>query len=113
MPINRKGRKEMSKQMISIISIMLLFVLAGTLLSSCGTSSSHATATTSSGSSASNGQTLMQQRCSVCHSTDRITSAHKTADQWKTTVDRMINNGAQLSPQEEQTLIDYLAQNYK
>jgi hypothetical protein len=28
-------------------------------------------------------------------------------------VDRMINKGAQLSPTEEQTLINYLAQNYK
>ncbi len=63
--------------------------------------------------SATDGQTLMQQRCSVCHSLDRITSAHKTADQWKTTVERMISHGAQLSPQEEQILIDYLAQNYK
>ncbi len=27
-------------------------------------------------------------------------------------VDRMINRGAQLTPQEEQTLIDYLAKNY-
>jgi len=36
-----------------------------------------------------------------------------TADQWKTTVDQMINRGAQLNPQEEQTLITYLAQNYK
>ena len=55
----------------------------------------------------------METRCSACHSLDRIKSAHKTADQWKTTVDRMIKNGATLTSQEEQTLIDYLAQNYK
>jgi mono/diheme cytochrome c family protein len=100
----------MNKRMISLISILLLIVLAGTLLASCGSSSSPAT--TSSGGS-SDGQTLMQTRCSVCHSVDRVTSAHKTADQWKTTADRMISHGAQLTPQEEQTLIDYLTQNYK
>ena len=55
----------------------------------------------------------METRCSVCHSTSRITSAHKTADQWKTTTDRMINNGAKLSAQEQQTVVEYLAQNYK
>jgi hypothetical protein len=55
----------------------------------------------------------MQERCSVCHSLVRITSSHKTADQWKATVERMITHGAQLSAQEEQTLVDYLAQNYK
>jgi hypothetical protein len=55
----------------------------------------------------------MQNRCSVCHSTDRITSAHKTADEWKSTVTRMISHGAQLNATEEQTLLDYLAATYK
>jgi hypothetical protein len=54
----------------------------------------------------------MQDRCSVCHSLDRVISAHHTAAEWKVTVDRMVNRGAQLTPQEEQTLIDYLAKNY-
>jgi hypothetical protein len=106
----------MNRRMILLISILLTIVLAGTLLASCNSSSSPTPTPSSaptSGSSASEGQTLMQTRCSVCHSTTRITSSHKTADQWKTTVDHMINNGAQLTAQEEQTLIDYLAQNYK
>jgi hypothetical protein len=54
----------------------------------------------------------MQQRCSACHSLSRVTSVQKTAAQWKSTVDRMVNNGAQLTPAEEQTLVTYLAQNY-
>jgi len=106
----------MKNRMISIFIILLLSILAGTLLASCGSGNSPApTATigsTSSGSG-SDGQALMQARCSVCHSTDRITSSHKTAEQWKSTVDRMINNGAQLTSQEEQTLVDYLSQTYK
>jgi mono/diheme cytochrome c family protein len=106
----------MNKRMVLLISIMLIIVLAGTLLASCSSSSSPtptASGASASGSSAAAGQNLMETRCSVCHSTTRITSSHKTADQWKTTVDRMINNGAQLTAQEEQTLIDFLAQNYK
>jgi ribosomal protein L17 len=55
----------------------------------------------------------MNDRCTVCHTTDRITSAHKTADEWKTTVERMITRGAQLDTAEKQTLVDYLAANYK
>jgi len=101
----------MKKQIIPMISILLLLVLAGTLLASCGSGSPAPTATSTA--SSSDGQTLMQTRCSVCHSVTRIISAHKTADEWKATVDRMINNGAQLSAQEEQTLVAYLAQNYK
>jgi quinohemoprotein amine dehydrogenase len=100
----------MSKRTLFFISILFLVLLAGALLASCGPTS--ASATSPSGST-SDGQTLMQQRCSVCHSLSRIETAHKTTDQWKTTVDRMISHGAQLTPQEEQTLIDYLAQNYK
>ena len=102
--------KQMNKRILPFISILLLVVLVGICLASCGSSSSP-TATSSGGSS--NGQILMQTRCTVCHSLDRVKSSHKSAAQWKMTVDHMISNGAQLSPQEEQTLIDYLAQNYK
>ena len=99
----------MNKHIISLISILLLTLLIGTLLASCGTSN---TTPASSGGS-SDGQALLQERCSVCHSADRVTSAHKTADQWTTTVQRMVSKGAQLNSQEQQTLIDYLAANYK
>jgi len=101
----------MNKRSILLISILLLVLLVGVLLVSCG--KSNATTPTVSSSGSLDGQTLMQERCSVCHSTDRITSAHKTADQWTTTVQRMISHGAQLNAQEQQTLIDYLAANYK
>jgi mono/diheme cytochrome c family protein len=106
----------MRKRTLFFISIFFLVLLAGALLASCGPASAPATsAPTSSGNTGNpaDGQTLMQQRCSVCHSVSLNKSDHKTADQWKTTVDRMISNGAQLTSQEEQTLIDYLAQNYK
>ena len=97
----------MNKRTIFLVGILLFILLTAVLLASCGSAGTPTTA------GASDGQTLMQARCSVCHSVSRITSAHKTADEWKTTVDRMISRGAQLTPQEEQTLIDYLAQNYK
>jgi hypothetical protein len=103
----------MKNRIVSLISILLLITLVGTLLASCGSSSSPTTANTSSSSSNSAGQVLMQERCSICHPLDRVTSAHKSATEWKITVDRMIGHGAQLTPQEEQTLIDYLASNYK
>ena len=95
----------MNKRIISITCILLLLVWASVLLAACGSASPASTP--------SAGQTLMEQRCTGCHSLNRVTSAHHTADEWKTTVDRMVNNGAQLSSTEEQTLIDYLAQNYK
>lgn len=53
----------------------------------------------------------MEQRCSVCHTTGRITSKSATLDEWTITVDRMIGKGAQLDTAEKQTLIDFLVQN--
>jgi mono/diheme cytochrome c family protein len=100
---------DMNKKTFTAISTFLLVLLIGIFLVSCGTS--NATPTPSSGSS--DGQSLMQERCSVCHSTARITSAHKTTAEWTTTVERMISHGAQLNSQEQQILIDYLAINYK
>jgi mono/diheme cytochrome c family protein len=100
----------MNKRTNSILSVLLVVILAGALLAACGSSSS--TANPPGNASASDGQTLLQQRCSVCHGVNRVTSHTGTADQWKMVVDQMINNGAQLSSQEEQTLVTYLAQTY-
>jgi Quinohemoprotein amine dehydrogenase A, alpha subunit, haem binding len=94
----------MNKQPLTITFAILLVVLIGTLVVSCGTSNTPAPL---------DGQTLMQERCSVCHSLDRVTSVGKTADQWTVSVDRMVARGAQLNSLEQQTLIAYLAANYK
>lgn len=100
----------MSKRSMNLISIALIVLLIGTILTACGSSGSSGTSSTGGGA---DGLSLMQSRCSVCHSTDRITTAHMTTDQWKATVDRMISHGAQLTPAEEQTLVAYLAATYK
>jgi mono/diheme cytochrome c family protein len=104
----------MRKQIFSVPFKLLLLVMTGVFLAACGSSSP---ATTSAGGttsgSTSAGQILLQQHCTVCHSANRITSAHHPAAEWKNTVDRMISKGAQLSSTEEQTLVNYLAQNYK
>jgi hypothetical protein len=101
----------MNKKILSTFSIIFIFLMIGTFLISCGSNSS--TPNVSSGGSTLDGQTLMQERCSVCHSLDRVTTAHKSLDQWTVSVQRMIAHGAQLNSQEEQTLVAYLAATYK
>jgi mono/diheme cytochrome c family protein len=100
----------MTKRIFLPMIVVLLFLFTALLLVSCGTSK---TTSTSSSANLSQGQQLMQERCSACHSTARITSAHKTAAEWTTTVQRMVSNGAQLTTAEQQTIIDYLAATYK
>jgi cytochrome c5 len=62
--------------------------------------------------SALDGQALVQKACTSCHTVSRIQNAGKTADDWKTTVQRMVGKGAQLNADEQQAVIDYLAKTY-
>jgi hypothetical protein len=100
----------MRKRTLITLSLILVVVV---LLLACGTATTTLPASGGNTNSTLDGQVLLQQRCGVCHSVSRVTSTQKTTDQWKRTVDRMIANGAQLSPQEEQILVTYLAQNFK
>jgi cytochrome c5 len=59
------------------------------------------------------GAALVSERCTVCHSAERIENAAKDRDQWEDTVKRMIGKGAQLTSDEKDILINYLAETYK
>jgi hypothetical protein len=98
----------MSRHTVSIVSILLILLLVGTLLVSCGGGS-----TTTSSSSGTDGKSLLETRCSVCHSLSRVTSLQLSAADWTTVVQIMVERGAQLNATEQQTLIDYLAATYK
>lgn len=62
---------------------------------------------------AEDGATLLEKRCSLCHSADRAKDTKKTSEQWDATVSRMISHGAQLTPAEKQVLVGYLSKTYK
>lgn len=57
------------------------------------------------------GPQLLQERCTSCHGLDRIDHPHTRA-QWKAVVDLMRAYGANLTDQEAQALVDYLAETY-
>lgn len=64
------------------------------------------------GAPAADGAALMNERCTVCHTTDRIKKASKTQDEWNATVTRMIGHGAKLTDAEKTVLVAYLAKTY-
>lgn len=64
-------------------------------------------------SAAADGATLLEERCSVCHPSDRPKSMKKTLEQWDATVTRMMSKGARLTEEEKATLVDYLSKTYK
>jgi len=56
----------------------------------------------------SEGAAIVQRRCSVCHTLDRVESAKKDEAGWNTTIDRMRTQGAVVSAEEQAQIIAYL-----
>jgi len=108
----------MHKRILYIFSITILVISLAILMVGCGSAtpaantSSVPTTSSSTAITSIDAQSLMTMQCSRCHSLDRVTSKTKTAAEWKITVDRMIQHGARLTPNQEQALVDFLAKNY-
>jgi cytochrome c5 len=56
---------------------------------------------------------LTQDKCTQCHSFNRVTRFRGDASAWKDVVDNMIQQGMNASPEEQATIIKYLADTYK
>jgi hypothetical protein len=88
----------------------------GTTTPNTNASNSNTTGAVSATESLSNpqvaGEVLVNDRCTVCHSTTRITTARKSPDEWRATVEKMISNGAVLDDQEKEAVIAYLSATY-
>lgn len=85
---------------IVAVTLALCSVL---LLAGCG-------GTSASGSSASTDPAaIINEKCTRCHGIDRIKAAQHDAAGWQSTVNRMVTNGAQLTPEQQKAVIDYLA----
>jgi len=53
------------------------------------------------------GRSILQRQCGRCHDLESATGK-PASDDWKTVIARMMSYGAELSPADERTLIDYL-----
>lgn len=58
------------------------------------------------------GQALLEARCTQCHSLDRVRSQSLTQDEWQGVVEDMVAKGANLNAEEQEVLVEYLAQEY-
>jgi cytochrome c5 len=101
-----------------IVNLISLWLVMMVVLVACNAGSSQPTqappvaTTLPAEKPAMDGATLLDTRCSTCHSTDRVKQAKKTRDQWDQTVTRMVGKGAQLTEAEKTVLLDYLAKTY-
>jgi cytochrome c5 len=58
------------------------------------------------------GQSLVEERCTQCHSLGAVTGTSKTEEEWRATVGRMVGKGADLNAEEQAAVIQYLAETY-
>ena len=91
-------------------SLAVILSLLAVVLIICSCSSG--VTTTPSPTTSLDGKTLVQERCSACHPLARIERTDRTADEWKSIVDKMIAKGARLTPEEEAVVVEYLATNF-
>jgi cytochrome c5 len=58
------------------------------------------------------GKAIATENCQACHKLTNLTKAHKSLDDWKETVQTMIDRGANVTPDQVDTLVQYLAKNF-
>lgn len=58
------------------------------------------------------GKEIATENCQACHKLTNLTKAHKSLDDWKDTVQTMIDRGANVPPDKVDTLVQYLAKNF-
>jgi len=58
------------------------------------------------------GKAIVMENCQMCHKLTNITKAHKSLDDWKDTVQTMIDRGANVPAEQIDTLVQYLAKNF-
>lgn len=55
---------------------------------------------------------LFEGVCSGCHTLARVKVQHRTKEEWRVTTRAMIDQGAVLTPEETEMLLDYLVKNF-
>jgi len=58
------------------------------------------------------GKDLVEDRCSTCHGLDLLLAEHDSKQRWSGIVNEMVSRGATGTPEEIQTIVDYLAANF-
>jgi cytochrome c2 len=58
------------------------------------------------------GRAAIEDHCKLCHAIETVTDERHSADEWKVIVGRMIKNGAQLTAEDQATIIAYLSKTY-
>jgi beta-lactamase regulating signal transducer with metallopeptidase domain len=109
----KKEHEIMSKRVWLIFGFAFLLAISLFLIGCAASKSGNTQAVSTSPTVSSEGQQLLEQRCTVCHDLTRVKGTRKTKDNWQITVDRMVGKGARLNAEERTKVIDYLTETQK
>lgn len=102
----------MKRRLVILFVCILSFTIFFSACSSGPSGPQPASSLTQTSTAPLDAATQVQERCSKCHPLTRVESTRHSAAEWKTIVDLMISRGAQLTPEEETVVVDYLATNF-
>jgi hypothetical protein len=97
------------------LTIFILTLLLSVFISACGGPPADDPLAQDGGTVSDitlDGKTLLEERCTACHTLDRVESASKSAAGWGLNVREMVGKGAKLNASEQEVLIDYLSITY-
>lgn len=57
-------------------------------------------------------KSIIESRCSTCHGLAQVQAAKYDQAGWDAVVTRMVGSGAQITPEQKQLVVQYLAQTY-
>ncbi len=112
----------MSREVRFVMSVLVCIMLsAAVVLAGCSSTPAPVSESAGSGQGAAEqpasegadaadpGATLVDQKCSMCHTLDRVRSAQYDKAGWTATVERMQKNGLVVTDEEKTAIIEYLS----
>jgi competence protein ComEA len=72
----------------------------------------YSTAESASAGDAAPVEQLVTERCTRCHDLSVVSARRASAEEWHQIIERMQTNGAQVSDDELETIVQYLAKTY-
>jgi cytochrome c5 len=58
------------------------------------------------------GLDLINDHCKFCHATSQVFAKKRSAEEWGTVIQTMIDRGAEVSPEDTKVIMDYLTAHY-
>ena len=96
-------------------ALLVSILIAGTAVAQKNAVTPHPSDPVTAKSSAHQGDAdfaLVQSHCSSCHTLDQVTAARKSSDEWDETMDRMVDHGMQITPEDRKRITDYLSAHF-